>query len=61
METTMRISGLYRIAAELRDFARNAHGHPATVQITAKTLLEYAEAIETMAAATLSTEGVGGN
>jgi hypothetical protein len=37
---------LKMIADELRGFAANASGNPATVRITAKTLLEYAEALE---------------
>jgi hypothetical protein len=37
---------LETVAQELRDFASRAHGNPPTVSITARTLLDYAEAIE---------------
>lgn len=35
------------IAKEMRDFANHAHGNPPAVQITAKTLREYASALDT--------------
>jgi hypothetical protein len=45
---------LRTIAKELREFAGNAHGNPATVQITARTLIDYADALERLASARLA-------
>lgn len=59
MKTTLEL-----IAKELRDLTSRAHGNPATVQVRASTLMDYAEAIEahlnepeTLA---IHTEGAGG-
>jgi hypothetical protein len=41
---------LRMIAKEMRGSADVAYGNPATVQITAKTLREYAEELEQIAA-----------
>lgn len=37
------------IREEMRDFASRAHGDPATVQVTANTLCDYADELERIA------------